>query len=115
MVDTGAEVFGSVLIFDSFVITQELSNSFVPGDVFFLDLMLPFVEYRPTIVTEMLFVIQTVPLHLLAFTHTTQLDTVVKAQWLHFDLGDHLMDQLHSLIVIDTVAMAKDTTVLAGF
>lgn len=61
----------------------------------------------------MLLVIQTVPLDLLALTHAAQLNAVVKAQWLHFDLRDHLVDQLYSLVIVDTVVVAEYATVLA--
>lgn len=74
MVDAGAEVFRSVLVLYTFMIAQEVSDGLASRDVFFFYLMLALVEIRPTAIAEMLFIIQTVPLHLLTLTHAAQLD-----------------------------------------
>lgn len=74
MVNACAEVFWSVLVLDALVVSQEFSDGLVARDVFFFDLVLALVKDCPTVLTEVLLVIQTVPLHLLALTHAAELD-----------------------------------------
>lgn len=65
-------------------------------------------EAGPTIVAEVLLIVDTVPLDLLALAQAAQLNTVVESQWLYFDLSDYLVDQLHTLVVVDVIVMAEN-------
>jgi hypothetical protein len=69
-------------------------------------------ESCPTIITKMLFVIETEPLDFLTLTHATQLDAVVEAEWFHFDLGHDLVDELHALIIVNDIVVTEDAAIL---
>jgi len=114
VVDASTEVFGSLLSFNTFVVPEELGVRLVTWDVFFFDLCLTLVEAGPTIVAEVLLIVDTVPLDLLALAQAAQLNTVVESQWLYFDLSDYLVDQLHTLVVVDAIVMAENAWVFGS-
>ena len=98
MVDTSAKVVRSLLYGDLGMLLQESTATALSA---------PIMKRVPAVVTEVLCVIHTIKLGVSRLTLYAFFHRVLNLLWVYDNLGGDLVNQLHSLKVVNSVAMGK--------